>query len=135
MATITMPTSALIVVIDDDDSARAAMVSLVAAMSFDTRAFANASAFLTSDLRTSDIRSAACLISDVRMPGMSGLELYLTLCASGRAIPTILVTAYPDDTTKARALEAGVHGYLAKPFDPEVLLACLHEALRARPAI
>lgn len=112
------------------------MVSLVAAMGFDTRAFASASAFLTSDLRTCDIRSAAaCLISDIRMPGMSGLELYRTLLASGRAIPTILVTAYPDDTTKARALEAGIHGYLAKPFDPEVLLACLHEALRARPTI
>ena len=122
-----MRPSVLIAIIDDDEAARDAMVSLVAAMGFQAKGFDSAFAFLASDDRT----ATSCLLSDVRMPGMSGLELYRSLLASGRRIPTILTTAYPDRSTQARALDAGVHGYLAKPFDPEVLLACLHAALRA----
>ena len=119
---------ALIAIVDDDSAARGAMVSLLEAMEFDARGFESALAFLGSDIRASTL----CLVSDVRMPGMSGPDLHRMLHASGTAIPTILVTAYPDGSTQTAALEAGVHAYLAKPLDPDALLACILEALRAR---
>ena len=71
----------------------------------------------------------AFLIADVQMPQMSGLELHRHLVASGISIPTILITAYPDDSMRARALEAGVIGYLTKPFSKEQLLGCIQSAI------
>jgi FixJ family two-component response regulator len=73
-----------------------------------------------------------CLITDMRMPGMTGLELYGRLAAAGTPIPTVLVTAYPDERARARALETGVTCFLAKPFSAEDLLACIETALRER---
>lgn len=130
-ANMTKPGNALVAIVDDDPAARDAVASLVSAMGYRTIACEGAAAFLSSDLRP----TTACVISDVRMPGISGLELYRSLEDSGRAVPMILMTAYPDETTRASALAAGVHGYLAKPFDPETLLACIRKAIQADPAI
>ena len=122
-----MPSGARIAVIDDDAPALQATVSLIAAMGFEARGFESAYAFLASGL----LATTDCLVSDIRMPGMSGVELYRRLLASDNAIPTILTTAYPDEPTRALAMAAGIDGYFAKPFDPEDLMACLRKALRA----
>jgi len=75
----------------------------------------------------------SCLIADVQMPGMTGLDLHRHLSASGKPIPTILITAYPDDSVRERAVAAGAIGYLSKPFDENDLLACIRSALTTRP--
>jgi FixJ family two-component response regulator len=80
-------------------------------------------------LRSPESGSAACLIADMQMTRMSGLELFLALVAAGSPVPTILITAYPDDATRRRALQAGVVAFLAKPVDSEVLLACIGKAV------
>lgn len=121
-----MSADPLIAIVDDDASARAAVVGLVRALGFAAAAFASGAEFLDSDLRP----RIACLIADMRMPGMSGLALHRRLVAEGRAIPTMLVTAYPDETTRIDAAMAGVGCYLAKPIEPEELLDCIRSALR-----
>jgi FixJ family two-component response regulator len=80
-------------------------------------------------LKSKRRHSISCVIADVQMPGMTGLELYHRLSASAEPIPTILITAYPEDGTQERALAAGVTGYLSKPFDENDLLACVRSAL------
>jgi CheY-like chemotaxis protein len=80
-------------------------------------------------LKSKRRRSVSCVIADVQMPGITGLELYQRLSASGKPVPTILITAYPDDGVRERALSTGVIGYLSKPFDDDDLLACVHSAL------
>jgi len=80
-------------------------------------------------LRSPYVRRTSCLIADVQMPGMTGLDLHCHLSASGKGIPTVLITAYPDDSVRERALAAGVIGYLSKPFDETDLLACIRSAL------
>ena len=92
--------------------------------------FASAEDFLNSEGRD----STACLIADVQMPGMTGPELHERLTTSGQPIPTILITAYPDERVKARALQAGVMCYLTKPFGENDLLSCLQSALDGRAA-
>ena len=82
----------------------------------------------TSFLKSNRIRITSCLIADVQMPNMSGLALYGHLVAVGTPIPTILITAYPDDSVRARALNAGVTGYLPKPFSEKDLLECIAAA-------
>jgi FixJ family two-component response regulator len=82
------------------------------------------------DLLKSKRRSSvSCVIADVQMPGMTGLELYCRLSASAKPIPTVLITAYPEDGARERALAAGIIGYLSKPFDEDDLLACVRSAL------
>lgn len=120
-----MSVNLLISVIDDDGSAREAVVGLVGALGFTAAEFQSAADFLSSD----DLLRTACLIADMRMPGMTGLELYRHLIAVGTPIPTVLVTAYPDEGARARALKAGVRCYLAKPLEPDALLACIRSAL------
>jgi FixJ family two-component response regulator len=94
------------------------------------KAFSSASAFLASE----NAGDTSCLIADVQMPAMTGVELYSRLVESGRAIPTIIVTAYPDDGVRLRALNAGVICYLSKPLDADELLVCIRAALaRANP--
>ena len=95
------------------------------ALGFSAEAFGSAEDFLKFDR----LRNTACLIADVQMPQMSGLELHRRLVASGVFIPTILITAYPDDSIRARALEAGVICYLTKPFKKDHLLDCIQSAL------
>jgi FixJ family two-component response regulator len=118
----------LIAIVDDDDSTREATVDLVRALGFAAAEFASAAELL----RWKDLRQTACLIADMRMPGMNGLELYLRLAGSSTPIPTILVTAYPEANTRARALEAGVQCYLEKPLEADGLLACVRSALGHR---
>ena len=120
-----MPNTTLIAIIDDDEAVRAALRSLMQAVGHSVRAFASAEEFLASD----DVSSAACLILDVNMPGMPGSELHRRLVKSGRLVPTILITATPDDGARASALRQGVFCYLGKPVAAEDLLACVRSAL------
>lgn len=115
----------LISIVDDDLSVLEGTMDLLNSMGFSTRTFQRADDFLISG----QLDSTACLITDVQMPGMTGIELYDHLVGSGTVIPTILITAYPDDTDRARALRAGVFCYLPKPFDQDELLACIRSAL------
>lgn len=120
-----MSVNLLISIIDDDESAREAIVGLVRALGFAATEFQSAADFL----RSSHLMRTACLIADMRMPGMTGLELYRHLIAAGTPIPTVLVTAYPDEAARTRALKAGIRCYLAKPLEPDALLACIRSAL------
>lgn len=115
----------LVAIVEDDASARAAMVGLVRSLGFATAAFGSAAAFLRSDR----VRRTGCLIADMQMPEMTGLELHRRLVATGRPIPTVLVTAHADEAVRALALQAGIRGYLAKPVRPEDLLDVIRAAL------
>jgi FixJ family two-component response regulator len=115
-----------IAIIDDDEQSRAALADLMQAMGFTIEAFPSAADFLTSP----NIHHTSCLIVDVHMPRMTGIELHSRLLGSGYDIPTILITAYPDDSARARSLEHGVVDYLTKPIDEAVLLRCVESALQ-----
>ena len=115
----------LVVIVDDDQSLRNATRDLLKAAGFSTATFEDAESFLGSASRA----SAACLVADMRMPGMTGLEMYQALVASGERIPPVIITAHPDEPTQARAREAGITCYLSKPFAPDDLLECVGEAL------
>jgi FixJ family two-component response regulator len=118
----------VISIVDDDASLRESTMDLIKSMGFRAEAFQRAEEFLKSNR----LHSTSCLIADVQMPGMTGLELYYRLVESGNAIPTILITAFPDERDRARAREAGVIGYLTKPFNDGDLLACIRSALECR---
>ena len=115
----------LVAIVDDDKSIRHATQDLLNAAGFFTATFADAESFLGSTSRA----NAACLVADMRMPGMSGLELHRELLAAGQGIPTIIMTAHPEEMTQARAREAGITCYLFKPFEPDELLGCIRAAL------
>lgn len=115
----------LIAVVDDDDSARKAIISLVKAFGFVTTGFSSAGAFLEASTRA----ATDCLISDVHMPGMSGLELSMYLTSAGTPIPTILVTGFASEAGREQARKAGIRCYLAKPIHAEALLGCIQRAL------
>lgn len=117
----------LIAIVDDDPVMRDALEMLVESMDHDVAVFASAEEYLRSGL----IRSTSCLISDMQMPGMSGLDLQERLIADGHRVPIIFVTAECDPATRTRGLEAGAIGFLPKPFQQENLVACLDEALSA----
>jgi FixJ family two-component response regulator len=118
----------MISVVDDDASLREALVDLMSALGLTAEAFPDAEAFLNAPRH----RSSDCLIADIQMPGMSGLELHRKLAADGRAVPTILITAYPDERTRQSALRAGVAKYLVKPFKNEELVASIQAILAER---
>ena len=115
----------LVVIVDDDQSLRNATRDLLKAAGFSTATFEDAESFLGSASRA----AAACLVADMRMPGMTGLELYQALVASGERIPTVIITAHPEELTQSRARDAGITCYLSKPFAPDDLLECVGEAL------
>src|SRR5262245_11514380 len=115
----------LVSVVDDDQLFRESMGRLVKSMGYAVESFSSAADFLASPR----LAEAACLIADVHMPAMTGMELYRHLVKVGRTIPTILLTAYPNDVDRARALKDGVVSYLPKPIDEQNLLRCLREAL------
>jgi FixJ family two-component response regulator len=121
-----MPKQPVITIVDDDESVRQALMSLMRALGFACEAYPCAEDFL----RSGRLHRTACLIADVRMPGMTGIELHRHLVASGHPIPTILVTAHQDEEGRTRALNAGVICYLAKPFNEDDLLGCIHAALK-----
>ena len=120
----------VISIIDDDESVREGTMDLFESMGFITVGFPCAVDFLSSD----HVHDTSCLIADVQMPGMTGFELHNRLVGSGNIIPTILITAYPDDGDRGRALQAGVICYLVKPFNYTDLLACIRLALERRDA-
>jgi FixJ family two-component response regulator len=120
----------VISIVDDDESVRTAMKDMVESFGFAAAAFESADEFL----RSNRLHETTCLILDIQMPGMSGLELYERLIASGRRIPTMFVTAFPDTRVHDRARQAGAVCCLTKPFDRNDLLGCIHSALGARNA-
>jgi FixJ family two-component response regulator len=120
-----MPSKNAISVVDDDASVREGVTDLLNSMGFATRTFTSAEDFLASDC----IDSTTCLITDGQMSGMTGFELHQRLVMSGRRVPTILITAFPNDYDRARALRAGMYCYLPKPFRENDLMACLRCAI------
>ena len=116
----------LISIVDDDRLFRESMRKLVTLLGYAVEEFASAADFLGSRF----LPETACLVADIHMPGMTGIELHGYLVKLGYAIPTILVTAYPEEALKERALKAGVVCYLSKPVDDYELERCLREALR-----
>src|SRR5271170_3719965 len=117
----------LVAIVDDDDSVRIALHGLMKAVGLPAQAFASAEKFLESGQQ----RQAACLIADIRMPGISGLELQAKLNAERCKIPTIFITAHGDCGMRMQALRAGAVEFLTKPFDDEVLLESVQAALES----
>jgi len=120
-----MTKKALVSIVEDDRFFRESMARLMRSLGYPVEAFPSAVDFLASP-RLAD---TACLIADVHMPAMTGLELYRRLIDTGQAIPTILVTAYPNDADRDRAVNDGVVCYLRKPVDEQDLTRCLRAAL------
>ena len=114
-----------IAIIDDDESMRLATKSLVMSLGFTAYTFESAEEFLHSSL----VNEATCLVTDVQLPGMSGIDLQKLLASKGCQTPIIFITAFPDETVRARALNFGAAGFFTKPFDGKVLVECLETAL------
>jgi FixJ family two-component response regulator len=115
----------VISIIDDDASVRAALGSLVRSLGFTARMFESAESFLDSP----DLVQTSCIVTDVQMPGMSGLDLQDRLQAAGKAIPTVFITAFPEEHVRARAEAGGAIGFFAKPFDGQALAKLLVNAI------
>ena len=115
----------LISIVEDDQFLRASLRRLMRASGYTVETFASAGEFLAFPR----LDEFACLIADINMPGISGLELFRRLISAGRPIPTILITAYPDDAARTRALNDGALCYLTKPFGDDDLLGCVKRAL------
>ena len=120
----------MISIIDDDESVREATKGLVRSLGYEVVTFASAEEYLRSDR----VRETSCLITDVQMPGMSGIELQDRLIADGQLTPVIFVTAFPEEKIRTYVLKAGAFGFLSKPFDDEQLIECLDKALTSRNA-
>jgi FixJ family two-component response regulator len=120
-----MSKTLLVSVVEDDRHFRDSMRRLMMSLGYNVEAFSSAANFLASPR----LIETTCLIADVNMPAMTGIELYKHLIKAGYAIPTVLVTAYPDDGERARALNDGVICYLRKPVDERDLIRCLRAAL------
>src|SRR5437016_10345928 len=117
----------LFAIVDDDDSMRSALQGLMKVQGLPARAYASAEEFLKSGQQS----QTACLIADIRMPGMSGLELQSKLNAEHCKIPIIFITAHGDAKMRMQALRAGAVEFLAKPFNDEVLLESVRAALES----
>jgi FixJ family two-component response regulator len=115
---------ALISIVDDDESIRESTKGLIRSLGYQAATFSSAEEFLQSD----SVDRTACLITDVQMPGLSGIDLQRGLIAQGVRMPTIFITAFPEEETRARAMKAGALGYLSKPFSEDSLLKCLDTA-------
>jgi FixJ family two-component response regulator len=122
-----MPKTSLVSIVEDDQFFRESMRRLLRSQGYSVEAFASAADFLASPR----LAETACLITDVHMPAMSGIALYRNLVEAGHSIPTILVTAYPNDVDRASASKDGVVCYLRKPVDDKHLIRCLREALNS----
>ncbi|TCU31926.1 response regulator transcription factor [Rhizobium azibense] len=121
-----MPTKKpLIAIVDDDQSMREATQGLMRSLGFDAEAFSSADDFL----RFPHLHRTACLVTDIHMSGMNGLDLHRSLVALGKSIPTVLITAYPNENAHRRGLGPDIVGYLAKPFGEQDLLKCIGSAL------
>ena len=115
----------MISIVDDDESVRETTKGLVRSLGYVAATFASSEEFLNSDR----LNDTSCLISDVQMPGLDGLELQSRLTAMGRRIPIIFVTAFPQEQVRLRALKAGAVGFLSKPFSDDNLIHCLDRAI------
>ena len=115
----------LVAIVDDDDLMRSALQGMLKSVGVPSQAFASAEEFLKSGQQN----QTACLIADIRMPGMSGLELQAELNAAHCRIPTIFITAHGDTKMRMQALRAGAVEFMSKPFDDEVLLGSVRAAL------
>jgi FixJ family two-component response regulator len=123
-----LPKHPVISIIDDDASIRVATQSLVRSLGFTVCTFASAADFLQSPC----VNDTSCVISDVQMPGMSGVELQSLLIAQGHRMPIIFITAFHEESIRARAMKAGAIGFLNKPFSGQTLIECLDTALQRR---
>jgi FixJ family two-component response regulator len=124
---VTPGNTKLIAIVDDDDSMRSALQGLLESAELPAQSFASAEEFLQSGQQ----HQIACLIADIRMPGMSGLELQAQLNAEHRRIPIIFITAHGDEKMRMRALRAGAVEFMAKPFNDEALLESVRAALES----
>src|SRR6266571_1281535 len=115
----------LIAIVDDDKAVRDALQRMLRSHGFTAEVFVSAEQFLSS----TDPQSASCLIVDIRMPGMTGMELHDYLISHGFQVPTILITALPTSGERSRAIAVGVSSYLAKPLSEQILLDTVREAL------
>lgn len=118
----------LVVIVDDDRSIQIALKDLLESVGLLPECFGSAEEFLESD----QLNQTACLVADIRMPGMSGFELQAKLKAEGSRIPIIFITAHGDAKMKSQAMKAGALEFLSKPFDDEILLEKIWAALRAQ---
>ena len=117
----------MISIVDDDKSTRDAVECLVRSLGYRTATFDSAEAFIGS----AQLNETSCLITDVQMPGLSGLELQDHLIADGRALPVIFMTALAEEAVRVRALRAGAVGFFRKPFDEDEMAMCLNRAVSA----
>jgi FixJ family two-component response regulator len=120
--------SSVIAIVDDDEASREALGLLVKSLGFSSEVFASATEFLGWQR----LFETACLIADINMPGMTGVQLHRHLVGTDFPIPTVLITAYPDDAVREQALADGVIAYLSKPCSATALVGCIHSALQAR---
>jgi FixJ family two-component response regulator len=118
----------IVAIVDDDEAVGNAIEVLMRSMGLLARAFSSGEEFL----RSPELIRTGCLVVDFDMPKMNGLDLHSKLSRLGKEIPTVLITAYPSDDIRARALEAGVICYLPKPFNESDLLNCIQSALDLR---
>ena len=118
--------SPCIAVVDDDESVREGLRNLLRSVGYEVRAFCSAEDFLERP----EGEAFSCLVSDIQMPGMGGLELQKRLVASGTPLPVILMTAFPRDHVRQQAEELGAAGFLTKPFDGSRMIECVERALR-----
>jgi len=124
-----VPKRPLVAIVDDDESIRDTTKDLLDSAGIAAITFASASLLLKSRR----IKDISCLVADMRMPEMTGLELQQHLVGANLAIPTILMTAYPDERVRAQAIKNNVVCYLAKPFVADELLSCVRRAIQRRP--
>jgi FixJ family two-component response regulator len=117
----------MISIVDDDAAVRNATRTLIRSLGYAVATFASAEEFLRSD----QLRQTACLITDVQMPGLNGIELQERLKAGGHRIPMIFVTAFPDERLRDRAMAGGAVSFMSKPFSDANLIVCLDRALKA----
>ena len=117
----------LIAIVDDDETVRDATKALVRSLGYN-----NVSAFGSADefLKSEQVHDTSCIITDVQMPGLSGIDLQDHLIARGHPIPIIFMTGYPSDSVRARAMKAGAVCFLNKPFDEDHFIGCIEKALK-----
>jgi FixJ family two-component response regulator len=121
-----LPKIPMISIVDDDEAVREATKSLIKSLGYAAATFASAEEFLKSNL----VDGCSCLITDVQMPGMSGIELQRRLITEGNCLPIIFITAYPEAKVRTRAMQAGALGFLRKPFNEKDMITCLAKALK-----
>ena len=114
-------------IVDDDDAVREAMKGLVRSLGYRAFTFASVEGFFESE----QVSNTSCLVTDLQMPGLSGIDLQDWLIARGHRIPIIFITGHPNDNVRARAMKAGAIGFLVKPVDVDQLIGCIKKVLQA----